>query len=147
MLTLSTFFMEAVMPLLSTTGGPLHTTKLGLFTNNIVPTYQTLLAGLTEPTMTGYAQATVTFAAVFGKPDGSIVLQTELVEFPSPTDNTGQIIYGYFLTDGATPANLLAAELLAAPVNLNNPPVSLVLSAQFAVRPANNNGLYTQVSP
>lgn len=144
---LSTAFMQDIMPLLVAVGAPFKTPSLGLFTNNIVPTFTTVLAGLTEPTMTGYARAVPTFATMYGKPDGSIVLNTELVEFSAPSDATGQIIYGYFITDGGSPEKLLITELFTTPINLSTPPISVVFSGQFALRPANNNGVYTQVAP
>lgn len=147
MVVVTTAFMQAILPLITATGKPLATPSLGLFVNNLAITYKTLVTDLVEPTMTGYARAVPTFATIFGKPDGSIVLQTELVEFTSPSDMTGQICYGYFITDAGTPEHLLMVELFSSPINLSVPPVSAVFAGQFALRPSNNNGLYTQVSP
>ena len=147
MVVLSSHFMQAILPLITAATKPLAAPYCGLFTNNVIPTYNTVLAGLTEAVYTGYAEQAVTFETVYGKPDGSIVLQTTLLEFAGPTDTTGQICYGYFILDAITSGNLLMAELFAVPINLSVPPSAAVFSAQLALRPTNNNGQYTQVAP
>jgi hypothetical protein len=145
MIVMSTLFMTDILPLLTGVGGPLHTPSCGLFTNNIIPNYHTVLAGFTEPTLTGYARIVPTFIGAYQEPDGSVVLQTQLMEFPAPTDNTGQVIYGYFITDGGAPEHILFSETFPAPFSLVASPQNLVFGAQFVLRPSNNNGTATQI--
>jgi hypothetical protein len=145
MIVVSTLFMTDILPRLTSAGGPLNTPSCGLFTNNIIPNYHTLLAGFTEPLLTGYARIVPTFISAYQEPDGSVVLQSNLMEFPAPADNTGQVIYGYFVTDGGAPEHIMFSETFGTPFNLVASPQNLVFGAQFVLRPSNNNGTATLI--
>jgi hypothetical protein len=150
MIILTTHMLAAIPPLLTGAGGPLHTPVLGLFASNLIPGFGDLLARYTAsgalPTYTGYATITPTFATAYQDTDGSLVLQTNLNEFVSPSDNSGQSLYGYYLTDGGSPANLLAAEVFPATFQQSVAPQALVFVATIAFRPLNNNGSCVQLS-
>ena len=140
MASLSTHFMVAVPPLLVAAAAPLHTPFCGLFMANLLPTYQTLEAALTGagalPTYTGYVQVAPTFASVYQDTNGTVVLQTNLIEFPGPNDNTGVTIYGWFISDAASPGNLLLTDRFPAPIPPITLPGAIVFTAQININPS-----------
>lgn len=141
MITLTTTMMADILPLLTAVGGPLHAPVMGLFASNLVPTYKDVVARYTGagalPTYTGYATTVPTFGAVYQDTDGSLNLQTAVNEFASPSDLTGQTIYGYYITDGTL---LLAAETFPVPFVQSVSPQACVFVGSIVLRPGNNNG-------
>jgi hypothetical protein len=97
--------------------GVLKNAKLGLFTNAVNLTQQTLLADLVEPTYTGYARQIVTWEPIYQQPDGSWTNQGGALFWQMGDDLTPTVVLGLFLVDsGGT--HLLLAENLADPINL-----------------------------
>lgn len=147
MIVLTTKMMGDILPLLTASTGPLHTPVLGLFQQNLIPGYGDLIARYTAtgalPTYTGYATIVPTFASVYSDSDGSVNLTTTLCVFASPGDNTGNTIYGYYLSDGTY---LLGAEVFTSPFVQTTTPQSLVFVASLTIRPGNNNGQVDMIS-
>lgn len=109
-------------------GGGLHGVKVGLYTNPLSPTDQTVLADLTEPTYPGYAQKAVTpwtvaFVGGNGLPqvDGGDYL------FQMDDSTVPTLVQGFFLVQPAVtgppavPAYLVEVFPFAVPVALQTP--------------------------
>lgn len=89
--------------------------RLGLYTNNHVPTQADTPADYTPPTFSGYAMQAIAgwnAAAWFGGTDVHVVATAYNTWQPSSSSGLPQTVYGVYLTDGGT--DLLAAEKFAA---------------------------------
>ena len=144
----ATALWSASATLIVGSGGPLHTPFLGLFTNNFTPTYATVVGdgGLTIPTYTGYALTACTLLTAYLDSDGTFTIQGQLTEFASPADNTGQIIYGYFVMTASSSGTYLGAELFPTPFSQQETPQALVFGPQIKFSPTNQWGDVTVVS-
>lgn len=102
-------------------GGVLDTAKMDLFTNNVSPTAQSLLADFTIASFTGYAQADITWGTAYNNSDSEAEIDGSTCQFTF-TDTTPVTCYGYIVTavNPVTPSltELVYAEAFASPVNL-----------------------------
>jgi len=97
--------------------GPLHGSKMVLFTNTPTLNKMTVLADLTQPTYAGYAEQTMTWSATRRNALNQICTQATLVSWTMSDDLTPTTVLGYGITDSAGTA-LLAAEMFPSPVAL-----------------------------
>lgn len=87
--------------------------KCGLYSNEIVPDKDTVLADLTPLTYTGSAEKDVTLTPAVNESDGTVTTYSGVLQFrctAAPAEP--QYARGLYLTDGATPAKLLAVAPL-----------------------------------
>lgn len=96
-----------ILDLLTPALGLLAGSKVGLFTANVTPNKDTLLAALTEPVGTWYMQAATAgwLTTSINEPDGTALTEANPVVFSYSGVSAGEQIYGYFLVDGS--GNLL----------------------------------------
>jgi hypothetical protein len=114
-------FVNAEAPVVSPgLAGALAAAKIEIFTNAIGLLPTTTYADLIVPTYSGYAAKTATFAAPFRRQEGGIGVNSAFVNFFQASTLTDTQVYGFMCTDGATPPNLLFAELIP------NGPISLI---------------------
>lgn len=95
---------DALVRVLGLQAGEVVTTwvaaEVGLFTDDIVPTDETPLTDLTEPTWTGYARQAITWETAARGTNGYAELLGGSVNFASGTD-ANETVYGAFLVDSA----------------------------------------------
>jgi hypothetical protein len=97
--------------------GILNGAKLILATNAFSPGKQLPVAGLTQPTYTGYVPVVLTWAAAVRDALGDIVTLSQLVAIQMGDSLTPTTITGYGVTDGGG-THLLLSELFATPLPL-----------------------------
>jgi len=115
--------------------------KMGLFTNNISPGPDTVLADLTEPTYASYAQAAATLpAGAFSDEDGKVFIDYGDLTWSLTTGDTPVTIIGAFIVDGT--GQLLMAGKLDNPVTLTNPGDATLIGAQVVVDPVQLYGQF-----
>jgi hypothetical protein len=108
--------LKTQLDYLTATGGDLNGAKLGLFSNNIVPTQDTVIGDLTPCTFPGYAlSAAITWGAADIDDSGSAVTLGGLVTFVSSTITTPETVYGAFLQNSGGTV-LLAAFRFDTPI-------------------------------
>jgi hypothetical protein len=94
----------------------LATAKLGLWTNTPTLSSSTLLADLTEPTFTGYAQVSLTTGARRSDAAGDQIIPMGTATFqPTATPTPAQTVKGVMLVAGTPSAVLWMAEYLDNP--------------------------------
>lgn len=118
--------------------GSISDVKIGLFSNNVVPTVDTVLADLTECTFTGYS-------AVNAGPwnDPAWASQGAAIQYATPAAvfNTvspytvGEVVYGWFITAGMTPV-LLVAGTFASPVPMNAAGDQIIIGTPLGIADA-----------
>lgn len=109
--------------------GELSAAKIGVFTNNVTPTQNTLYADLTKPTYTGYADQTATFATPTRRATGGFNTISAQLKFQMPDAVNPTLIYGTYITDGAGSPALLGVEVIpGGPITLAD-----ALDALYAV--------------
>ena len=91
--------------------GVLHGAKVRLFTNNMVPSKDTLVGDLTVPTYSGYADVVASFGAPVRRDSGGIATQGAVCSFAMPDATVPTSVYGYAIIDASTPAKLLGVEM------------------------------------
>lgn len=97
--------------------GVLNGAKIILATNTFAPSKTRVVADLTQPTYTGYAPVTITWATAVRDALGDIVTLSQLVAIQMGDSTLPTTITGYGLTDsGGT--HLLLSELLPVPLPL-----------------------------
>lgn len=123
--------------------GILNGAKVILATNAFTPTKSLAVSGLTQPTYTGYAPATVTWATAVRDSNGDIVTLSDLIPIQMGDSLTPTSITGYGLTDtGGT--HLLLSELFPNPLNLVDVLSYFGLQIPFAPgTPQSKSGLVT----
>lgn len=125
--------LAAIAEALVDTGGYLETVKIRLFKNNLAITPATLTADLVEADYTGYAASA---ALVWGAPwldiDDDIVLTAAGVQFQPTGTATSNIIYGWWMEAGTSPATTpILAELFDTPVSMDSPLDALFVIANY----------------
>ncbi|HXG48563.1 MAG TPA: hypothetical protein VNO52_13115 [Methylomirabilota bacterium] len=128
---------QAVTP----TTSKLFGAKIGLFTNAVVPSKDTVLADLTEANYTGYAQsAAVQWSNVFDDLSQKPSIRSQSVLF-KPTGNAQlNTIRGAFLVaaDGVT---LLGVELFNNPIVQGDADDGFTYACTYSEDPNGNHGL------
>lgn len=104
--------------------GILYGAKALLFTNTPVITSQSVYADFTQPTWTGYAEATVTWTGPVIDPVGNLLVQTGIISFvPSAAPSPAVLVYGHALENTTVPSaghNLIGAELFPNPISVSS---------------------------
>jgi hypothetical protein len=141
-------FWGDLLSLAAGTTGPWHTPFIGLFTNNIVPSWNSVIggAGFVEASYTGYAEVAAVPLTAFQDSDGSYIVQFQMVSFVGPTAGGGPTVYGYFLADASTSGNVLQAEAFTTPFALTVAPLALTFSPQLKFSSGQTWGAATVVS-
>lgn len=93
--------------------GEFDAAKVHLYTNNIVPAPNTVLADLTPATFTGATPAAITWGTVFSDNEGNAIAPGGSHLFPV-TGTISETVYGYFITDTAGTKLLAIRQLPAA---------------------------------
>lgn len=106
--------------------------KLHLFSNNISPTPNNVLADFIECIFTGYAAASVTWSAAFYDQNGIAVSSGGALLFVQSAVTVGDNCYGAYLTDTAGAVLLGAARLDSPPFPFNAANKALELAMQLA---------------
>lgn len=96
--------------------GPLVGCKMGLFTNPITPSKNTLYADLTVATFTGYALVALTYSAELTDGAGVQQLVSNLCNFRATGTPASEVLYGYFITDGNVSPVLYGLETFPSPI-------------------------------
>lgn len=110
----------------------LVTPKVGLYTSALTPDENTLLAALTEPVGSWYAQVAAVFGQVFQDNDGGVSVFTQAVQFNYSGTDTASNIYGWFVAAGATPALIFAGKFVS-PVPMGTLLSSLIVQPGFRI--------------
>lgn len=114
--------------------GPLNGALVKLFTADIVPNRNTLLAALTPATFTGYAAST---AVAWGVPitdeDGATTITAASKQFSCTDDVVTEDIWGWFLTDAAG-TKLLCSQRFDNKVIINGAGDGVVVLPVFGLR-------------
>lgn len=99
-------------------GGPFEACELRLFKNDLLPTFNTLLADVEEADFTGYVgDASVTFTnAVNEGPASAKIIEDGLSSFTCTGDSTINTVYGYFIE---WEGELIAARRFSSPIVMN----------------------------
>lgn len=118
--------------------GPLATTKVLLFVNQLVPDVDTVLGDLTEAAFTGYARSGVVTWAVGGAINSSEVNTPVIVGDGKLFTCTGtaveETVTGYALIDETpTPDRLLAVQMLDTAEEMFNGE-SIIITPRFNLR-------------
>lgn len=122
---------RAALAALVGTGGPFNGTTLHLYANNIVPSPQTPLSAMIEPTFTGYAPvAAIAFGTPFNAPGGGAGVVAPSVDIACSGGTPTDTIYGWYLTDsGDTTLKLIVP--LGAPVPIANVGDSVLIQPEI----------------
>jgi hypothetical protein len=117
MYTLTTPELIAILTTLAAGGGDFNGAKLSLFSDNLTPGKNTLLADLNAITSNGIANAaTVTWGTVYTNDNGAAEVLGNTETFLTTSAPGSPITaFGYFLTDSGGTV-LLLAERFATPV-------------------------------
>lgn len=118
--------------------------KLHLYSNNYVPTPDSVLADFTECIFTGYAAKTVTWSPAFYDQNGIAVSSGGALLFIQSAATVGDSAWGAYLTDTAGATLLGSARLDAPPYNFAAANDALELALQVA---ADGGVLITVVGP
>jgi hypothetical protein len=111
--------------------GPLFGSKMGLFTNNIVPTGATLKSDLVLFVTTATPEVAVTWGAAYRRQEGGICTNTGLVLWQLNA-NTPTLIYGYYIVD-TTGAFLYITELFpGGPIQLVDETSAIQVASETA---------------
>ncbi len=90
--------------------------KMGLFTGDPTLTFATVLANLTPPAFTGYAQVAMTIGARRGNANGDIIIPLGMASFqPTAPVSPTETVTGAFILLDDTPDVLYFAEMLDTP--------------------------------
>lgn len=97
----------------------LNLSVMKLFTNDITPSVNSLVADFTEATFTGYAPVTLTaFSAPYLTDDDQGAANSPLATFaPASPFTVGEIVHGWFVVDAT--GDLVMAGRFDAPQNMN----------------------------
>lgn len=99
----------------------------GLFVNNITPTIDTAIGGLTEPTGSWYARLAITFNQIYDDIAGNMYVTADSLQFDYTGTDAPEVIYGYFTATLVTAGVLVASNLLAVPKSMGNTLDSLIV--------------------
>lgn len=118
--TLLASVWDAILP----SGAHVH-----LFVNDVVPTPFTVIGDLLEASFDDYDD--VVISGTMGVPDddsdGSVsAVLDQLMTWAGPTDDSGQVVYGYYVTDSGGTV-LQGAYRFETPVSLTTPSDVLTL--------------------
>lgn len=139
MIVATTFFEQMLAQYLSAnpnqaTPGLLAESKMGLYTNPLKLTPDTVLTDLVQATFIGYAgPASAVFTGPFRNSQGIWQLESSPVQFTMSNAQTQEAIWGWFVCD-PTMAQLYFAETQVAPVNMINSNQRLTVIANFNTR-------------
>jgi hypothetical protein len=106
--------------------------KLHLFSNNLVPTENNLLADFTSCVFSGYAPQTVTWSAAFLDGAGNATSSGGELLF-ADTGATPDVCYGFFLTDAANAVLLAAGSIDGAPFGFSASGITLPLTIKIGL--------------
>lgn len=95
----------------------LYQAKLILGTNQFAPGKTLALAGITQPTYTGYAAIVITWGTTTYDTNGLAVSFGQLATFKATGGTPATTVYGYGIMDNAG-ANLLGMDLFVAPMSI-----------------------------
>jgi hypothetical protein len=110
--------LRTILATYTAVGGYLAGAKMHLFQNNLVPNPLNVLADFTEATFTGYVvPAAITWNTPYTDSAGSAEVIGTVQQFEATGSAITNIVYGYFVTDGAG-AVLLYAESFSTPVSV-----------------------------
>jgi len=112
------------------------TGKIRLFSNDIVPSVNSVVGDFTECNFTGYSAVdTIGLAATSWQSQGAAVCFTD----PQAAFNTaspytvGQTVYGYYYTAGTTPDYLIGAERFTTPKSMIGAGDQIIVSAPVSI--------------
>lgn len=126
-------YKKAVLEGLIDTAGLLDACFLGLFTNPITLTGQTLMADLTEPTsVAGYARLAAVWGPVSNGPNDGYKTVAGTVQWNGDTAHPVTII-GWFLASALTAGALKFAEVFEAPIPLPTDDDALTLILEYVL--------------
>lgn len=98
---------------------PYSTAKLHLFSNNIVPTANSVIADFTPPVYSGYAPKAVTWSTPFIDTNQVAVSSSGELLY-AQAGVVGDVVYGAYLTDTAGTGLLAAGVIDDGPFNFVN---------------------------